>query len=298
MHIRDTTIDDVRAFCEIRKELFPWLVASLAAQENWYRTQKPKAQAKRIAAEIDGEIVAFALGGLNVATSEEGAAWAGVAVRPSFQGQGIGSALWTQLEAHLRAIGARRTQTWAAEGSTAFAERRGFSQGASLRYSFVEPGSLPPVPAIAEGVTFVTAAEVGPDVLYELDTTASADEPSDIPYDRLPKQDWLDRVWNSPDLSHDLSIVALVDGVPAAATFLEVNGERAWAAGTVTLREFRGRGLSKIAKSLSLREAAKQGVTHAFTSNDYTNAPMLAINDWLGYKVVGTQWSYLKDVSC
>ena len=71
---------------------------------------------------------------------------------------------------------------------------------------------------------------------------------------------------------------------------------KAMSSGTSTLRQFRGRGLAKLMKSVQLRRAAAKGVTAAYTCNDYSNAPMLAINNWLGYKVIGGARSLLKQV--
>jgi hypothetical protein len=73
--------------------------------------------------------------------------------------------------------------------------------------------------------------------------------------------------------------VAYVDGVPAAATQLEVNLEsgRAMSQGSRTLPQYRRRGLIKLANSVSLRRAAEMGVTSPFTGKDETNKPMLAI---------------------
>ena len=35
-------------------------------------------------------------------------------------------------------------------------------------------------------------------------------------------------------------------------------------------------------------------MTAAFTSNDEVNAPMLAVNEWLGYRLVGAEMACLK----
>jgi GNAT superfamily N-acetyltransferase len=84
--------------------------------------------------------------------------------------------------------------------------------------------------------------------------------------------------------------------VPASMTLIEANLEtgRSWSGGTMTLPEYRGRGLAKLLKSVALRKAADAGVTVALTANDYTNGPMLAINDWLGYKPTDSEVSLLK----
>ncbi len=43
------------------------------------------------------------------------------------------------------------------------------------------------------------------------------------------------------------------------------------------------------------RRAAASGVTVAYTGNDEANAPMLAINERLGYRPVAAQWSCLRE---
>jgi RimJ/RimL family protein N-acetyltransferase len=66
-----------------------------------------------------------------------------------------------------------------------------------------------------------------------------------------------------------------------------------WSGGTGTLPAQRGRGLAKLAKSVALRRAAR-GIAVASTNNNATNRPMLAVNEWLGYRPCATDWSYLK----
>jgi len=62
---------------------------------------------------------------------------------------------------------------------------------------------------------------------------------------------------------------------------------------TGTIPAHRGRGLAKLVKSVALRRAAQAGVSGAFTSNDDENGPMLAVNNWLGYRRVQTQFGLL-----
>jgi hypothetical protein len=56
----------------------------------------------------------------------------------------------------------------------------------------------------------------------------------------------------------------------------------------------RGRGLAKLAKSVAPHRARDAGLTRAYTSNDEVNAPMLAVNGWLGYRPVGAEVSCVK----
>ncbi|MGY5026869.1 GNAT family N-acetyltransferase, partial [Streptomyces griseus] len=63
---------------------------------------------------------------------------------------------------------------------------------------------------------------------------------------------------------------------------------------TGTLREFRGRGLAKLAKNDSLHRARAAGYTDAYTSNDTGNGPMLAVNAWFGYEICATEVRHVR----
>jgi GNAT superfamily N-acetyltransferase len=294
--IREMTIDDVPELARIRSASFPWFTASVANQRNWFRNSRPEARQTRLVAVRNGSVIGFTQAGFNLSTNEPAAADCMVVVDPAHRRQGVGSALFTSAEQHLRMIAAHRVRTFTDEADKDWAVRRGYVAGARDRYSKVDTGKLPPIPAIPPGVTLASFTEVGPEAVHALDMAGSADEPGDVSYDGLPYDIWLDRHWNSPDLLRDASTVALVDGVPASASFLEADlaTGRGMSVGACTLREHRRRGLSKLTKSVTLRNAAKLGVHTAITGNDYENAPMLAVNDWLGYQVFADEWSCVK----
>ena len=48
------------------------------------------------------------------------------------------------------------------------------------------------------------------------------------------------------------------------------------------------------ANPVALRRAAAAGIVGAFTSNDDENGPMLAVNNWLGYRRGETQTGLLR----
>jgi len=62
---------------------------------------------------------------------------------------------------------------------------------------------------------------------------------------------------------------------------------------TATGREYRGRGLALAVKLASTRWAAEHGITQLVTTNDETNASMLAVNRRLGYEPAGRRVEYL-----
>lgn len=298
--IRASSIEDVERFDVIRRAVFAWTCASVAAQKNWFVSEPVEARELRLSATVDGVVVGFGYGRLNVTAAQPGEGSVSVVLHPEFRGRAIGKLLYESIEEHLRSIGAHRAQAYALDSpdALAWAQRQGFELGASERWSMVDPRQLPERPDAAPGVTVLSASEVGPEALHALDNIAFLDEPGDVPNGEIPYDHWMKSIWNSPDLDREVSVAVLVEGVPAAFTFVDVNSVtgRAMSSGTCTHPEFRGRGLAKLIKSVSLRRAAQAGVTAAFTANDYTNVAMLAVNDWLGYKVIGGSRSVLKQL--
>jgi GNAT superfamily N-acetyltransferase len=292
--IREATIEDVPQNDLLRQAVYPWHAASLETQRIWF-TQAPP-DALRLRAEVDGRIVGLLDAGLQLHTSEPGIVTATLHTHPDSRRQGVGSALYERLEAYLAGVGARRVQAWALDepASVGWAQARGFTASAAEQFQVVDPRVLPPIPAVPPGITVATAAEAGPEVFFSVEDVASRDEPGDVPFEGMPYPDWFDRHWGTVD--HDVSMICFVDGVPAATTALTTNRStgRAMSSGSDALREFRGRGLIKYLKSVSLRRAADAGITAAFTCNDDTNAPMLAINRWLGYRPVAASRSMVK----
>jgi RimJ/RimL family protein N-acetyltransferase len=124
------------------------------------------------------------------------------------------------------------------------------------------------------------------------------DEPGDVAADHLSYPDWRAVTWDRPDFDADLSTVAVVDGEVAGLVIAQTDGGLHYASGgTGVLRAFRGRGLAKAAKVQSLHLARAKGYREATTGNDESNAPMLAINRWLGYEPRGTERRYIRDLT-
>jgi GNAT superfamily N-acetyltransferase len=85
---------------------------------------------------------------------------------------------------------------------------------------------------------------------------------------------------------NDASLVALVDGQLAGLTMIRIDRPSGRAQNNLcgVRRLYRGRGLAALLESHSLRRAAELGATIALTDNDETNAPMLAMNERIGYR--------------
>jgi GNAT superfamily N-acetyltransferase len=299
--LRTATLDDALAYDSVRRAVLPHLVATAASVRHGWETMPAAARQLVLLAEVDGEVVGAGRAGLITWTSEEGAANVLVMVHPDHRGRGIGASLYESLERHLRDIGARRVEGWADddEASGRWCRNRGYERTHEIRFSrldLTDVGRLPPMPPMPDGVTVQSFAEAGPEAAHALDAEATLDEPGDMTFDSIGYDEWLTDVWNNPLTDRDASTVVLVDGEPAAFTLIAADHDsgRAWSGGTGTRRRHRGRGLAKIAKSVGLRHAAGSGITEALTGNDEVNGPMLAINEWLGYRPCARHWAQIK----
>ena len=300
--VREFRPEDAEAVSDVVRVVLPYMV-STPEQVAWEVANAPQARHYRVfVGELDGRVVGTSRGGLILDSAELGQASGTVNVLPEYRGRGAGSALLARLEQHLRDAGAAALHGWVLddEPSRRFADRHGYAPGRSSKFQRLDlaNASLPSLEAPA-GVEVRAAADFADDPrpLYELDTEAAQDEPSDVATDAMPYQDWLAMYWDRPDLDRDLTTIVVADGVAAAFSGAQTDGcTRFWSAMTGSLRAYRGRGLAKLAKVTALRRAQEAGYTEALTGNDDQNAPMLAINKWLGYQPSATEWVYHRDL--
>jgi GNAT superfamily N-acetyltransferase len=296
MNIRPAAPDDAEAVAAVRRETFPYLVMSAALARHMISLDAPRERVLRLVAESGGEVVGWGSAGLNVWTSEAGQGNLSIYVHPEHRQQGIGSALAASLHDHLQEIEAVRVRTFAEPVGLEFAKRRGYDGTRQMHYSGVDPRVLPDQPPTPDGIELVRIDELDPRQAYTADAIATLDEPSDSPADSIEYDDWVREVWDSPALDKSLSVAAMAGDEVACFTAIETDGDRAWSGMTGTIPAHRRRGLAKLVKSVALRRAAEAGVTGAFTSNDDENGPMLAVNNWLGYRRVQTQVGLLRSL--
>jgi RimJ/RimL family protein N-acetyltransferase len=155
--------------------------------------------------------------------------------------------------------------------------------------------------AAQAGIALLTLADwPDPDALvklHALDGATRDDIPTSFP--NLPEtfEDFARRV-DAPDRPHDRFWIALDGDRPVAMSYLKFPPVR----GTVVTgytccdREYRGRGIARAIKLQSLAQAVEHGVPLVYTDNDSENAPMLHINERLGYRSRPGFVSHLKRV--
>lgn len=124
------------------------------------------------------------------------------------------------------------------------------------------------------------------EALHALDTLTRKDIPTTFPV--LPEtfENYMDRL-RSPERPLDRWWIALHGADPVALSYLRfppVRG-RVWTGYTCCHPDHRGRGLARAVKLQSLAQAVALGVPDVHTDNDSENAPMLHINERLGYRM-------------
>lgn len=296
MRLRTARPDDAAEVAALRASVYPYLVRGVDSTRQMI-AEPPDGGWTAFVAEEDGRVVGWVSAFRNTTTSEADFGEISLLhVHPGHRGRGTGTALLGAAREHLAGLGVRRVRTWAQTGSLDFARGHGFEPSREVRYSALETRLAPPVPDAPPGVTVVPLSALDVRTVYAADVAASADEPGDVPKDAISFETWRYEVWDNLGLDRDASTAALHGTEVAAFTLVKRDGTRMWSDMTATLPQHRGRGLARLVKTVTLHRAAERGVTMAYTSNDESNAPMLAVNARLGYQPVAAQWSCLGEL--
>lgn len=274
---------------------------------HWHTAQPERARARSWVAVDDGRVIGWGRARLLWSSTAEGVANVFAHVVPRLRGQGLGSALFAEAELYVRRLGAHSLQSWAdSEAGNAFLERRGFRVTGTQRISALDPAKADAsaLPALerglaGEGFRLAPLGEVRDRVadLHRVYAAASADVPQEFPEDDVRLDEWRRETLEHPQLTREGSFVVLHADRPVALAFLEVDEPAGLAANemTGTLPEFRRQGLARLAKLATIRWAAEAGMNSILTANEERNAGIVALNESLGYRRIGTETQYVRD---
>ncbi|WP_221090323.1 GNAT family N-acetyltransferase [Deinococcus aquaedulcis] len=234
-------------------------------------------------------------------------------VAPAWQGQGVGRALWAALEARLRGLGAESARILARDEhpvAPGFLTRRGWVGDKRYFFSVLDVATFDGARYVglaerlaAQGVRLhsLTALRAAnePDLEARLHTLMSdvrQDVPRAEPATPLSQAVFQEAVLGDPGLLPDGYLVAEHGGTFIGQTTLfrsEASPDLLTGLTGVT-RAWRGRGVATLLKLEAIRVAQALGAPLIRTDNASDNAPMLAINDRLGFmREGGATTSYL-----
>lgn len=291
--VREASSEDFGSATELLNHVWPHRVGSERGLRHAAAAAPAEAHRRYWAAEDKGRLVGWATAAIEYQSSER-PGFLQVSVASKSRGAGLGAALLERCEAHLRDHGVATVLSFTAadEASCSFAIARGYRHTNTTRISGVDPRTIEPRKAPA-GIDLCPLAGLEPRKVYELDAEAMLDVPGEVAMDDVSFEQWLQDYWRHPDTDLDASVAAVIDDTPVAFSHLRTGpGGRAVTDMTGTLREYRGRGLAELSKRATLVNAATRGVELVLTQNDETNAPMLRINEKLGYRPVGSTLSW------
>jgi GNAT superfamily N-acetyltransferase len=286
---------DAEQVVDLLVATIPTVVTSAEEWLHSYRTVPERAQRRFLVVEHDGQIVAVGGAGLVFFGGGGENGYLNVRVHPDHRRRGIGTELYETLREHVVDLGVARATSMFDESaeSVSFAQKRGWAEERAEALSTLDPRTVTQMPP--SDIELRPVGELDPHEVHRIDEDTTRDLPSLVKIDEIPYGEWLGFVWDNPLFTREGSYGAVVDGRLAAISFLTVNLEygRAFNMFTATAREYRGRGLALAVKLASTHWAAEHGITQLVTTNDETNAPMLAINRRLGYRPAGRRVEYL-----
>ena len=272
--------------------LFNQVRARPVTRQQWLQAQARAGEGMRLrlVGESAGRVVSIA--SLVDAAFAADAVSTWIATDPERRRQGHGRAMMAAAE---EALAERRpAEIWTdvrdddAE-SLAWAERRGFAVFNHTFASRLDLAAFDPAPhryavenAEAAGLRFTPfGSGDDPDRLYELYARLFADAPDDSlrPPDRARFQrEVLDRAGT-------VTLLACAGDEPVGLAIVVPHGDDQFGnALTGVVPDHRGRGLARALKVLSAEAARAAGARWLVTGNNARNAPMLAVNEALGYR--------------
>jgi GNAT superfamily N-acetyltransferase len=229
-------------------------------------------------------------------------------------GADLWEAGWALAEDALRLLGARLASTMVWEDRAEVLEslrRRGWERKRRERYwrldlcarrdRVLELRAAAGPRVEAHGVRLATAADLGGEAaaypgLHQVALATEVDIPRSLPFTPDTYEVWL-RWMRPPRVRADRVWVALADGRPVGYSFLAFNDHTVNTGYTGVLREYRGRGIARALKLETLAQAIELGVAAVGTDNDSENAPILHLNEALGYDEVPGQIDLHKDLA-
>ena len=270
------TDEDYEAWRSVRMDVVPHERTDTVAE---LRAMKSPSRLLLLAV-MDGVVVGSGVGDQS---ESAGAGFVAPRVRREYRRRGVGSALLRALTDHCIGLGLPAVRAGVDDSeSMGFAERFGFVEVDRQIEQVRAVGDEPPPPALPGGVEVVTLEQrpaLWADSFETFGTQVLADFALYTPLQVSAEQ------WNAY-WAGDPMFLAVSDGEVIGCAGLDRDTdrpERAENALTAVRRDWRGRGVASHLKRRTLHWAAVNGITELYTWTQAGNAPMLRLNEHLGY---------------
>lgn len=309
---RPATLDDAATVADIQTAIDPDDPSDPEVIRYQWKTAPPWPR-ERFLFELDGRPVGFAYHAH--APWEEMPqryGWVGAYLHPAEHTRERAMAGWDLVEDRSRTDGTRIFAVWAFEKQTELialllergyrAERRGKGWELDLvsgRERLERMAEESRERMRHEGITVLTlAADADPEAerkLWQVVQESLQDVPTTMPVVPVQFEQW--RKWLSkPGVTRDAVWLAREGDAIVGVSVLSYPPVRGnvWTDYTGTSRSVRGRGVARALKLETVMQAIERGVPRVRTGNDAANAPILHLNEELGYRQFGAGIQYLK----
>ncbi|WP_053368045.1 GNAT family N-acetyltransferase [Bacillus sp. FJAT-27245] len=219
-------------------------------------------------------------------------------VHPDFRGQGVGEMILSYIEKwatdNKAAVLTSIVMDWI-DGSLPFVKKRGFTTDAhiydlelAINQFDITPYAETVEKAEKSGIRFLTLGDMPGEEserkLYELFAETAKDNPGQ--YGSVPPfEQWRNEFMPEDSSRNDWVFIA-VEGeklVGVTQLFSTKDEGVVYTNYTGVRKDYRGRGIAKALKLLSIHAALKEGAHTMTTDSEETNAPIQSINRSLGY---------------
>ncbi|GAC1496755.1 MAG: GNAT family N-acetyltransferase [Candidatus Limnocylindrales bacterium] len=315
LELRPATLDDAGIAADVETECAPDDPEDPQMTRHWWSLAAEEDTAERQIALLDGAPVGF--------TEFEHRPWSKMperfadihaALRPAANSTERLNMLFDHLEERARSDGARKVSAWAWDWNAdrlSLLEQRGYREERRERYweldlvagreRIIAMAAESRLRMAREGVRLLTLAKDDDPAKWEklkrMSDEAESDVPTTVPWVRIEMDEFME--WfESPALHKDRIWIARegddIVGI-SQLTYPPVRGPVAtdW---TGMARKARGRGIARALKCETLLQAIALGVDTVRTDNDSTNAPILHINETMGYVRRPDQIQLLKEL--
>ena len=315
MELTPATLDDAQTVADIETEARTDDVEDPKLLRHWWQMVSAEAVVKRYIASSGGAVVAFATWNhLTWDRMPKRFMRVGAETRPGPKRVARLDALFGFLEEEARREEARKATAWAYtddEDRVALLKKRGYQEERRQRFWELDlVTNRERITKMAaesrermkrEGIQITTLDKIDDphkwEKLKRMSDEAEQDVPTTVPHVLMPMAEWM-KWFDSPGLRPDRIWIALEDDDIVGISQLAYPPVRGvvmtdW---TGTGRKVRGRGVARALKCETLMQAIALGIDRVRTDNDSQNAPILHINETMGYRIRVEGIQFLKTI--
>ena len=299
IHLRPFVRSDAPDVIRIQHAAVPLHPWSLGEFERDLDRLEPHLQYHISMAEVDGQAVGLVMYYRHAGAYHEHKFYLDLLVSPEHQGRGVGRALFAKLLEELQPLDPISLSTQVRETDARalrFAEARGFVEVKRDFESILDAGTFDPSPYAhlesqleQHGIQLKSFRELDtPEFrrhFHEVFSEVRLDVPRAAPPTPLSFEFFEENVIDDPEMLPDVFVFAMRGNQILGFTGGYSGAKPGWMDTWLTAikREARGLGVAQALKVKAIQAAKTQGFTSIRTDNDTRNAPMLAINEKMGF---------------